>query len=76
MNFLLVWTSFFYKTIDFFYREISERSELDDSTEMLDCGKVVNFTYYDDLIGVADRYNHPLVPEPEVFFFLFAFYFR
>lgn len=33
---------------------------------MLDCGKAVNFTYYDDLIGVAQRYNHPIVPEPEV----------
>lgn len=34
--------------------------------EVLDCGKAVNFTYYDDLIGVAQRYNHPVVPEPEV----------
>ncbi|XP_050099729.1 uncharacterized protein LOC126579970 [Anopheles aquasalis] len=36
-----------------------------DSDE-LDCGKPVNFTYYDDLIGIAQRYNHPDVPEPEV----------
>uniref|UniRef100_A0A2M4BQI1 Putative calmodulin-binding protein n=1 Tax=Anopheles marajoara TaxID=58244 RepID=A0A2M4BQI1_9DIPT len=35
-------------------------------SEELDCGKPVNFTYYDDLIGIAQRYNHPAVPEPEV----------
>lgn len=38
-------------------------SELD---EVLDCGKPVNFTYYDYLIGVAQRFNHPLIPEPDV----------
>uniref|UniRef100_A0A182MZJ5 Uncharacterized protein n=1 Tax=Anopheles dirus TaxID=7168 RepID=A0A182MZJ5_9DIPT len=36
------------------------------SEDVLDCGKPVNFTYYDDLIGVAQRYSHPIVPEPEV----------
>lgn len=42
--------------------------------EVLDCGKTVNFTYYDDLIGVAQRYNHPIVPEPDVseFDFIYA----
>uniref|UniRef100_A0A182M3E6 Uncharacterized protein n=1 Tax=Anopheles culicifacies TaxID=139723 RepID=A0A182M3E6_9DIPT len=35
-------------------------------SDVLDCGKPVNFTYYDDLIGVAQRYSHPIVPEPEV----------
>uniref|UniRef100_A0A182Y7R7 Uncharacterized protein n=1 Tax=Anopheles stephensi TaxID=30069 RepID=A0A182Y7R7_ANOST len=34
--------------------------------DVLDCGKPVNFTYYDDLIGVAQRYSHPIAPEPEV----------
>lgn len=33
---------------------------------ILDCGKPVNFTYYDNLIGVANRNKHPLVPEPSV----------
>jgi tetratricopeptide (TPR) repeat protein len=33
---------------------------------VLDCGKAVNFTYYDDLIGVAQRNVHPSSPEPEV----------
>ncbi|KAK2580973.1 hypothetical protein KPH14_006036 [Odynerus spinipes] len=33
---------------------------------ILDCGKPVNFTYYDNLIGVANRDKHPLVPEPNV----------
>uniref|UniRef100_A0A182PFV6 Uncharacterized protein n=1 Tax=Anopheles epiroticus TaxID=199890 RepID=A0A182PFV6_9DIPT len=37
-------------------------------SDVLDCGKPVNFTYYDDLIGVAQRYNHPVVPEPDVAF--------
>ncbi|XP_078047180.1 tetratricopeptide repeat protein 17 [Augochlora pura] len=33
---------------------------------ILDCGKPVNFTYYDNLLGVANRDKHPLVPEPNV----------
>ena len=37
---------------------------LDD--EVLDCGKPVNFTYYDNLVGVANRLSHPNVPEPQV----------
>ncbi|KAJ8681676.1 hypothetical protein QAD02_017468 [Eretmocerus hayati] len=31
---------------------------------VLDCGKPVNFTYYDNLIGVANRDKHAPVPEP------------
>nr|AGC92655.1 tetratricopeptide repeat protein 17-like protein [Heliconius erato] len=38
--------------------------EVDD--EYLDCGKAVNFTYYDTLVGVARRHRHPNVPEPQV----------
>lgn len=38
-------------------------SELNES---LDCGKPVNFTYYDNLVGVINRNRHPLVPEPQV----------
>lgn len=34
----------------------------------LDCGRPVGFSFYDDLIGVASRYSHPLVPDSEVFF--------
>ncbi|KAF6209949.1 hypothetical protein GE061_015704 [Apolygus lucorum] len=34
--------------------------------EVLDCGKSVNFTYYDNLVGVANRLSHPNVPEPQV----------
>lgn len=37
-----------------------------DGDEHLDCGKPVNFTYYDNLVGVANRHNHPHVPEPQV----------
>lgn len=32
--------------------------------EPLDCGKPVNFTYYDNLVGVQNRHRHPIVPEP------------
>ncbi|XP_037936382.1 uncharacterized protein LOC119670264 [Teleopsis dalmanni] len=34
--------------------------------KILDCGKPVNFTYYDYLNGVAQRQNHPTSPEAEV----------
>lgn len=37
-----------------------------DDDEVLDCGKAVNFTYYDNLVGVNNRHNHPHVPEPQV----------
>lgn len=37
-----------------------------ESDEYLDCGKSVNFTHYDNLVGVANRRNHPRVPEPQV----------
>lgn len=37
--------------------------------EILDCGKPVNFTFYDHLIGVAERHSHPRVPEPEVAYY-------
>ncbi|QQP39107.1 Uncharacterized protein FKW44_019883 [Caligus rogercresseyi] len=32
--------------------------------EVLDCGKPVNFTYYDHLNGIHNRQNHPHIPEP------------
>lgn len=31
--------------------------------EQLDCGKPVNFTYYDNLLGISNRQSHPHVPE-------------
>lgn len=37
-----------------------------ESEEPLDCGKPVNFTYYDNLVGVLNRNRHPNVPEPQV----------
>ncbi|KAJ8913613.1 hypothetical protein NQ315_013435 [Exocentrus adspersus] len=33
--------------------------------DTLDCGKPVNFTYYDNLVGVLNRNRHPNVPEPQ-----------
>lgn len=40
-------------------------STLTRSDEVLDCGKPVNFTYYDSLVGVLNRHKHPNVPEPQ-----------
>ena len=34
--------------------------------ETLDCGKPVNFTYYDHLVGIQNRNAHPKMPEPDV----------
>lgn len=34
--------------------------------DILDCGKPVNFTYYDHLVGIQNRANHIHIPEPEV----------
>lgn len=47
-----------------------ETSSID--SEVLDCGKPVNSTFYDDLIGVAQRLQHPIVPEPEVSYLFFS----
>jgi len=41
-------------------------TQLDEGGEILDCGKSVNFTYYDQLMGIANRVNHPHIPEPQV----------
>jgi len=38
--------------------------DLDD--EVLDCGKPVNFTLYDHLVGIQNRASHLHIPEPEV----------
>jgi len=37
-----------------------------DDDEVLDCGKAVNFTYYDHLVGIQNRASHLHIPEPEV----------
>ena len=34
--------------------------------EPLDCGRPVNYTYYDNLVGVLNRHKHPNVPEPQI----------
>lgn len=56
-------------TSDGWNREVSVHKNGDnvnDTEDHLDCGKPVNFTYYDNLVGVANRHNHPHVPEPQV----------
>lgn len=35
-------------------------------TDQLDCGKPVNFTYYDNLLGISNRQSHPHVPEVQM----------
>ncbi|KAH3780039.1 tetratricopeptide repeat protein 17-like [Dreissena polymorpha] len=42
------------------------KDELKDNKRVLTCGKPVNFTQYDHLRGIANRSEHPHVPEPEV----------
>jgi hypothetical protein len=46
--------------------QISCASDQQCDNIILDCGKPVNFTYYDNLIGVANRNKLPLIPEPNV----------
>ena len=36
------------------------------SKKVLTCGKAVNSTQYDHLRGIANRHEHPHIPEPEV----------
>lgn len=36
------------------------------SKKSLTCGKAVNSTQYDHLRGIANRHEHPHIPEPEV----------
>lgn len=50
------------KIVDLSSSSSSSASGLD----LLTCGKPVNFTHYDDLVGVAQRYEHNPAPEPEV----------
>jgi hypothetical protein len=40
-------------------------SKKTESEEQLDCGKPVNHTFYDHLVGIANRHTHPNVPEPQ-----------
>jgi len=47
-------------------RGILIESEDVEDDEVLDCGKPVNFTYYDHLVGIQNRASHLHIPEPEV----------
>ncbi|CAG9815901.1 unnamed protein product, partial [Phaedon cochleariae] len=42
-----------------------ENIKSNSNDEVLDCGKPVNFTYFDNLVGVLNRHRHPIVPEPQ-----------
>jgi len=45
---------------------VLETEDLYSDEEVLDCGKAVNFTYYDHLVGIQNRASHTHIPEPEV----------
>ncbi|XP_022915946.1 tetratricopeptide repeat protein 17-like [Onthophagus taurus] len=47
-------------------RNIDIKTEQENIDEVLDCGKPVNFTYYDNLVGILNRNKHPNVPEPRL----------
>ncbi|XP_053696152.1 uncharacterized protein LOC128743573 [Sabethes cyaneus] len=44
----------------------AEAAKVTPAADLLTCGKPVNFTHYDDLVGVAQRYEHNPSPEPDV----------
>ena len=48
------------------YQSTTKSSKKDKKKNILDCGKVVNYTEFDHLRGIADRKTHPHIPEPEV----------
>ncbi|TRY74547.1 hypothetical protein TCAL_01341 [Tigriopus californicus] len=48
------------------YDSDNHASETDLDDEVLECGKPVNFTYYDHLVGIQNRHTHAQMPEPEV----------
>ncbi|KAK3927930.1 Tetratricopeptide repeat protein 17 [Frankliniella fusca] len=43
--------------------KVKESKSKSGDSEQLDCGKPVNFTYYDNLLGISNRQSHPHVPE-------------
>lgn len=47
----------------FKYSKIENGEESEDT---LNCGKPINFTYYDNLVGIMNRNSHPNVPEPQL----------
>ncbi|KAB0795352.1 hypothetical protein PPYR_12191 [Photinus pyralis] len=48
------------------FKPLNKLNYLTYNDEVLDCGKPVNYTYYDGLVGVANRNRHPIVPEPQI----------
>lgn len=46
--------------------KVKEAKAKTSDTDQLDCGKPVNFTYYDNLLGVSNRQSHPHVPEVQM----------
>lgn len=42
----------------------TKNGQNEEQIETLTCVPV-NFTYYDELIGIAQRFSHPITPEPE-----------
>ena len=50
----------------FDFTDLDDVDDEDLMDEKLDCGKSVNFTYYDHLVGIQNRHRHPKLPQPEV----------
>lgn len=48
------------------FKPLNKLNYLTYNDEVLDCGKPVNYTYYDGLVGIANRNRHPIVPEPQI----------
>lgn len=48
--------------------EHENQSKEEPYDEVLDCGKPVNYTIFDDLVGIANRKKHKISPEPDVLF--------
>lgn len=44
----------------------SAKNSTSTKSDILDCGAGVNSTQYDHLRGIASRFDHPHIPEPEV----------
>ena len=49
-----------------YFDDDPDNLDLAKDQEVLDCGRPVNFTYYDHLVGIQNRASHPHIPEPEV----------
>lgn len=50
------------------FRLENGKQQKEEPYEALDCGKPVNYTIFDDLVGISNRKKHKISPEPDVLF--------